>query len=42
MTLILHVRNSSHGWGSWTDRWEKSDSDISPLKNEICVKLIIN
>ena len=28
-------RNSSHGWGSWTDRWEKAILDISILKNEI-------
>jgi len=28
-------RNSSHGWGSWTDRWKKAILDISILKNEI-------
>ena len=28
-------RNSSHGWGSWTDRWEKAILDVSILKNEI-------
>lgn len=28
-------RNSSHGWGSWTDRWEKAILDTSILKNEI-------
>jgi glycosyltransferase involved in cell wall biosynthesis len=28
-------RNSSHGWGSWTDRWGKAILDISVLKNDI-------
>jgi len=28
-------RNSSHGWGSWTDRWEKAILDVSILKSEI-------
>ena len=28
-------RSSSHGWGSWTDRWDKAILDVSILKNEI-------
>lgn len=28
-------RNSSHGWGSWKDRWDKRIFDIDVLRNEI-------
>ena len=28
-------RNSSHGWGSWSDRWNKAILDTSVLKSEI-------
>ena len=28
-------RNSSHGWGSWRDRWNKAILDISVLQSEI-------
>ena len=28
-------RNSSHGWGSWTDRWNKVILDHTVLRNEI-------
>ena len=28
-------RNSSHGWGSWSDRWNKAILDISVLQSEI-------
>jgi hypothetical protein len=28
-------RNSSHGWGSWSDRWNKAILDHTVLRNEI-------